>query len=190
MTWVDVFMHSAQKWGCKFLTCNMLLHISARCLFFLSAISFCCGMFGQVSCRFILHSCKNCIKSIDVYSLPLSMHKHYIFRFSSFSTFSLNYLNFLKASDFSLRKSTPVYFEKSSINVIMYRKLLIDDYLTGPNTFEWTNFSGTLALKLDFSYGTWCAFPYWYPEHTMSSYTSSWISLLSINFFIITFNFW
>jgi len=39
-----VFMHSAQKHGGTFLACSMLLHVSARCRFFLCATSFCWGM--------------------------------------------------------------------------------------------------------------------------------------------------
>lgn len=131
ITWAVIFMHSAQNRGRAFLACNMLLHIFVRCLFFLSATPFYCGVFRQISSRFILHYCKNCMNYVDVYSPPLSVHKHCIFRSNSFWTFSLNSLNLFKTFDFCLRISTQLYIEKSSTNVLIYWKPLIDDCLNG-----------------------------------------------------------
>ena len=51
-----IFMHFAKNRGGTFFVCSILLHISARCLFFLYATPFFCGVFldklaANVSCN-------------------------------------------------------------------------------------------------------------------------------------------
>ncbi|KAL5697882.1 hypothetical protein ACHQM5_028986 [Ranunculus cassubicifolius] len=59
-----------------------------------------------------------------MYSPPLSVRRHLIFKPNSFSTCSLNWMNLERASLLCLRKYTQVKREKPSTTIIIYVKPL------------------------------------------------------------------
>ena len=79
------------------------------------------------------------IKVVEVYSPPLSDRRALMCLSVAFSTIILNFLNTSKASDFSFRKYTQVFLEKSSMKDMKYLLPLKDSGVIGPHMSVWIN---------------------------------------------------
>ena len=89
------------KRGRTSLACSILLHVSARRLFFLSI------MLGQVNWRHILCACKYLKNSFDMYALPLFVRRHLILCPTSFSTLFFESLKLVLCLWFFFHKIYP-----------------------------------------------------------------------------------
>jgi len=100
--------------------------------FFLSATPFCWGEYGAVRNLLIPCSSQYFMSSDEMNSPPQSDLTDLIGLSVSFSTISLNLLNIWNTSDFSFKKYTHVFLEKSFMKEMKYLFLLKDSGVIGP----------------------------------------------------------
>jgi len=105
--------------------------ISRMVPFFLSATPFCCGEYEAVKNLLMPCYSQYFMNFVDVKSPPLSDRTTLMCLFVSFSTITLKFLN---TSDFSFKKYTYVFREKSSTKEIKYLLPLKDSGVIGPHT--------------------------------------------------------
>jgi len=98
----------------------MVRTISWMVRFFLSTTSFCCGEYGVVRKRLIPCSSEYSMNFTYVNSPPLSDRTALICLPVSFSTINLTFFNASNAFDFSCKKYTHAFREKSSMKEIKY----------------------------------------------------------------------
>jgi len=138
---------SAQNSFGIFLLFIMDRTISRIVQFFISATPFCCGEYEAVKNIHMSCSSQYFMNSVHVNSPPLSDRTVLMCLSVSFSTITLNFLN---TSDFSFKKYTHVFREKSSTKEIKYLLPLKDSGVIGPHTSVWIRPSCSFAWYLEF----------------------------------------
>jgi len=106
--WMVVCISCTQKISLNLESFNMVLTISHTTMFFLSTTPFCWGVLVVENCLLIPRSSHKLLNVFYVNAPPLSDLKHFIFKWVSFSTISLNILKHSNASDFFLWKQSSV----------------------------------------------------------------------------------